>query len=70
MSEVTRDLRTSVERILDVLEMAGFNDGFEAATNALDELSNQLHNNNDTTGAEVLRWAAAELRGENAEANR
>jgi len=69
MSDVTQNLRTSLEKILDVLEMAGFNDGFEAATDALDELSNQLHNNNDTTGAEILRWAAAELRGENAEAN-
>jgi hypothetical protein len=66
MSDVTQNLRTSLEKILDVLEMAGFNDGFEAATDALDELSNQLHNNNDTAGAEILRWAAAELRGENA----
>jgi hypothetical protein len=66
MSDVTQNLRTSLEKILDVLEMAGFNDGFEAATEALDELSNQLHNSNDTTGAEILRWAAKELRGENA----
>lgn len=70
MSETTMKLRDSLDHVLDALEMSGFNDGFEAATNALDELSNQLHNNNDTTGAEVLRWAAAELRGENAEANR
>jgi hypothetical protein len=46
--------------------MAAFNDGFESAINALDELSNALHNNNDTEGAEVLRWAASELRGDNA----
>ena len=69
MSETTKSLRSSIENILDVLEMSGFNDGFEAAINAIDELSNQLHNTNDTLGAEVLRWAAAELRGDNAETN-
>jgi soluble cytochrome b562 len=67
MSETTQKLRESIENVLDVLEMSGFNDGFEAAINAIDELSNQLHNNNDTIGAEALRWAAKELRGENAE---
>lgn len=65
MSDSTESLRSAIDHTLDVLEMAGFNDGFEAAINAIDELSNQLHNNNDTLGAEVLRWAAKELRGEN-----
>lgn len=69
MSQATESVRSALDHTLDVLEMAGFNDGFEAAINAIDELSNQLHNNNDTLGAEVLRWAAAELRGDNAEAN-
>jgi hypothetical protein len=49
-----------------MLEMAAFNQGFEAAINAVDELSNELHNTNDNTGAEILRWVAKELRGENA----
>jgi hypothetical protein len=49
--------------------MSGFNDGFEAAINAIEELSNQLHNTNDKLGAEILHWAAAELRGDNAETN-
>jgi hypothetical protein len=69
MSETTKSLRSSIENILDVLEMSGFNDGFEAAINAIEELSNQLHNTNDKLGAEVLRWTAAELRGDNAETN-
>ena len=65
MSETTQKLRESIDNVLDVLEMSGFNDGFEAAINAIDELSNLLHNNKDEIGAEALRWAAKELRGEN-----
>lgn len=49
---------------MDTLEMAAFNQGFEAAINGLDELSNTKHNEGDTIAAEVLRWAAKELRGE------
>jgi hypothetical protein len=45
--------------------MINFNNGFEAATNGLEELSNTKHNEGDTIAAEVLRWAAKELRGEN-----
>ena len=45
--------------------MAVFNQGFEAAINAVEELSNDLHNTNDKTAAEILRWVAKELRGEN-----
>ena len=56
--------RERIEGALDVLEMASFNQGFEAAINGLDELSNTKHNEGDTIAAEVLRWAAKELRGE------
>jgi hypothetical protein len=62
----TKGIRTSVEHSLDALEMLAFNQGFEAATNALDELSDIKHNFDDLVTAEVLRWAAKELRGENA----
>lgn len=65
MSQTTKSLRASIENILDVLEMSGFTDGFEAAINAIDELSNIKHNEGDTASAEALRWASAELRGEN-----
>jgi hypothetical protein len=65
MSELNTSIRSSVDHSLDMLEMAAFNQGFEAAINAVDELSNELHNTNDKTGAEILRWVAKELRGEN-----
>ena len=66
MSELTRKMRKASDLALDSLEMANFSEGFEAATNALDELSDQKHNSGDTIAAEILRWAAKELRGENA----
>ena len=62
----TQGIRTAVEHSLDALEMLAFNQGFEAATNALDELSDIKHNFDDLVTAEALRWAAKELRGENA----
>lgn len=66
MSELNTSIRSSVEHSLDMLEMAAFNQGFEAAINAVEELSNNLHNTNDKLGAEILLWVAKELRGENA----
>lgn len=65
MSKITNQLREKVSHQLDTLEMAAFNEGFEAAMDAIDELSNQLHNEGNTVGAETLRWTARELRGEN-----
>lgn len=65
MSKPSQDIRNAVNHSLDALEMINFGLGFEAATNGLDELSDQKHNNGDTTAAEILRWAAKELRGEN-----
>ena len=61
-----KELRQELDRHIDKIEMLAFHNGFEAALNGLDELSNELHNNNDHTTAEALRWAAKELRGENA----
>lgn len=61
----TDKMREAVDHALDALEMIAFNNGFEACTNGLDELSDIKHNEGDTTTAEVLRWAAKELRGEN-----
>jgi hypothetical protein len=66
VSVATEAMRRAVEHSLDALEMIAFNQGFEAATNALDELSDIKHNFDDPTTAEALRWAAKELRGENA----
>ena len=65
MSELTKKVREASDHALDVLEMASFSEGFESATIGLDELSDQKHNAGESTAAEILRWAAKELRGEN-----
>lgn len=65
MSEATQGMRSGLEHSLDALEMIAFNDGFEAATTALDEMSDKAHNEQNFGAAEILRWAAKELRGEN-----
>jgi soluble cytochrome b562 len=65
MENITKGLRSSVEHTLDALEMLSFNQGFEAAINAIDELSDAAHNNGQTSAAETLRNLAKELRGEN-----
>lgn len=69
MTEAAKKMRESLEHSLDALTMIAWNDGYEAALNALDELSDHLHNTDDAVPAEILRWAAKELRGENVEAN-
>jgi hypothetical protein len=66
MSQASETLRNALNHSLDALEMINFNNGFEACTNGLDELSDIKHNEGDTIAAEILRWAAKELRGENA----
>jgi len=62
----SQTLRKAVDHSLDAYAMINFSQGFEEATNGLDELSDLKHNAGDTNAAEVLRWAAKELRGENA----
>lgn len=66
MSGVTRGIRKSMELQMDTLEMSSFNEGFEAALDSIEELSDQKHNNHELIFAEHLRWTAKELRGENA----
>jgi hypothetical protein len=62
----TQTLRQAVDNSLDAYAMINFSQGFEEATNGIDELSDLKHNQGDTEAAEILRWAAKELRGENA----
>jgi hypothetical protein len=57
--------RKNTDAELERLAYATYQVGFESATDTLDELSNQAHNSGETEKAEVLRWAAKELRGEN-----
>lgn len=59
------ELRNQLEAKLDLYALANFNEGFSAAIDGIDELSNVKHNEGDYTAAEVLRWTAKELRGEN-----
>jgi hypothetical protein len=66
MSLNTRLLRKAADSTLDALELLSYTEGFESATNALDELSDIKHNFDEVQVAEILRWAARELRGENA----
>ena len=66
MSNASQDMRKALASSLDALELINFGDGFESAVDGLDELSNLKHNEGDTVAAETLRWAAKELRGENA----
>lgn len=66
MSKASQDMRKAISSSLDALEMIDFGNGFEAAIDGLEELSDLKHNAGDTVAAEILRWAAKELRGDNA----
>lgn len=66
MSHNTKSLRTALESTMDALQTLAWSEGFEAAAGALDELSDIKHNFDEHIFAEHLRWAAKELRGENA----
>lgn len=49
---------------MERLSYAAFQLGYEHATNVLDELSNEAHNQGQQEKAEILRSTAKELRGE------
>jgi hypothetical protein len=66
MSLNTRLLRKAADNTLDALEMLSYSEGFEAATIGLEELSDIEANGGDLDRSEILRWAARELRGDNA----
>ena len=65
MNSVVKAAESKASNAIEQLTMIAWNAGFESATDALDELSNELHNKGDKLPAEILRWAAKELRGEN-----
>jgi hypothetical protein len=65
MSRASQDMRKAISSSLDALEMIAFGNGFEAAIEGIEELSDTKHNEGNTFDAETLRWAAKELRGEN-----
>jgi len=63
MSDVTQNMRKAVESAVDALAMVYFTEGISPAIDGLDVLSNMKHNEGDTVAAEVLIWAAKDLRG-------
>ena len=65
MNSVVKAAESKATNAIEQLTMIAWNAGFESATDALDELSNELHNKGEKLSAEILRWAAKELRGEN-----
>jgi hypothetical protein len=65
VNSVVKAAEGKASNAIEQLSMIAWNAGFESATDALDELSNELHNKGDKLPAEILRWAAKELRGEN-----
>jgi hypothetical protein len=65
VNSVVKAAESKASNAIEQLSMIAWNAGFESATDALDELSNELHNKGDNLPAEILRWAAKELRGEN-----
>lgn len=65
MNKIVKAAESKANTAIEQLTMIAWNAGFESATDALDELSNELHNKGDNLPAEILRWAAKELRGEN-----
>lgn len=64
MSKAAKHLREAIDHSLDAVQLLSFTEGFEAATEGLEELSNIKHNFDEPLFAEHLRWAAKELRGE------
>ena len=64
--QATKQLRNGLEHTLDALETLSHTKGYETAVEGIEELSDIKHNAGDTVAAEILRWAAKELRGENA----
>jgi hypothetical protein len=64
--QTNKNLRDAISSSMHALELISSNAGFERATKGLDELSDMKHNQGDSVAAETLRWAAKELRGENA----
>lgn len=65
ISEAFKNFTDSIESEMDKLGFRCYGIGFNAALELLDDLSDQKHNDGDTVAAEVLRWAAKEIRGDN-----
>jgi len=65
VEEAFDNFRKDIAPVMDKLGFQAYGLGYNAAVEMIDEMSNAKHNQGDTIAAEVLRWAAKELRGEN-----
>ena len=65
VEEAFENFRRDIAPVMDKLGFQAYGLGYNAAVEMIDEMSNMKHNQGDTIAAEVLRWAAKELRGEN-----
>jgi hypothetical protein len=66
---MNNNIRQRIQHDLDLLEMAAFNQGFEACINAVDEIANANHNNGYKATSEILRNLVKELTGETTTTN-
>ena len=73
IQELRDAMRKGMEQTIELMsesmattEMIGWNDGFEAAIEAIDSYSQMWLNANDQQAANILKWVAKELRGLNA----
>ena len=58
------ETRKTIEYDLDTLEFVSFSEGFESAIEYVDQASDRFHNEGRTHVAEILRYLAKEMRGE------
>lgn len=65
MSAETSLVRTAIDNSMDALEAMNFNNGFAAAVEGVEQLSDLYYNQGHIEAAETLRQAAKELRGDN-----
>jgi hypothetical protein len=59
-----KQIRESIDADVDELFQRGYDLGWASLLEEIDNLSDQKHNDGDYVAAEVLRWAAKNLRGE------
>ena len=65
VEDAFENFRKDIAPVMDKLGFQTYWLGYNAAVEMIDEMSNAKHNRGATIAAEVLRWAAKELRGEN-----
>lgn len=68
IKEIFDQFDKSITNEVERLAFSSYQLGFESAVNMVDEISNQAHNKGQHEKAELLRWLAKELKGENDEA--